>query len=398
MEQTPQANRVHIAIFGKTNSGKSTLLNTVTGQNVALTSDQKGTTTDPVYKPMEVVNIGPCIWVDTGGIDDDTVLGSQRVERTYQVMDKTDIAILVFRDGVDRIDQEWLAELRRRKTPTILVYNQPADQANSLEANSRSVQEMQARLKDRLIILDAKSGAGLDKLFLALEKTYQDLEEDRSICGSLVQAGDYVLLVMPQDIQAPKGRLILPQAQTIRELLDRKCLVQCVTRENVDLALDQMKTPPQLIITDSQLFGEIAKKKPETSLLTSFSVLFSRYKGDIETFLAGAKVLRQLDCKAKILIAEACSHKPLQEDIGRVKLPRLLKKKLGNDLDLDIVAGSDFPQDLRSYQLIIHCGACMFNRRHVMSRVARAKHQEVPITNYGLAIAALTGILDQVVY
>lgn len=451
MQSTPQANRIHIAIFGRTNSGKSTLLNTLTGQDTAMTSPERGTTTDPVYKAMEVAPLGACVWIDTAGIDDDTVLGGQRIERTRQVMDKTDMAVLLLRSRETDLEKEWLKELNRRKIPVIVLINveeqRPIRNRLLTEEESGVViapvmadkgpteaiipavidktpaapitlvqiekepeatltfyqaEQLAAEIKEMFgltpLLINAKTGQGLELFWDELVGQHRFLEKESSICGDLVRAGDSVLLVMPQDIQAPKGRLILPQVQTIRELLDRQCLVQCVTAENVSIALKQMKRPPHLIITDSQLFAQIAAIKPEESLLTSFSVLFSRYKGDIEAFLEGAKILKKLPPNAEILIAEACTHRPLQEDIGRVKLPRLLKQKLGSEIKLVITAGADFPQDLGGFDLIIHCGGCMFNRRHVMSRVARAKEQDVPITNYGIAIAALTGILDQIVY
>lgn len=396
MQNTPQANRIHISIFGRANAGKSTLLNAITGQNTALTSPERGTTTDPVYKAMEIAPLGACLLIDTAGIDDDTVLGEQRIERTRKIMDKTDIALLLLREENLIPEKEWMKELKNRKIPIIYVINQDG----SLE--KKEVEAMQQRLtreeKETAVVVNALTGEGLETLYIQLEKKYADLEQESSICGHLVEAGDNVLLVMPQDIQAPKGRLILPQVQTIRELLDRNCFVHCTGAENFIYAIRQLAKPPKLIITDSQLFAQVAKEKPEESLLTSFSVLFSRYKGDIEEFLAGAKCLKNLKAESRILIAEACTHKPLEEDIGRVKLPRLLRNKFGEKLKIEIVSGAEYPEDLSQYDLIIHCGACMFNRRHVLSRLARAKEQEIPITNYGVAIAALTGILEDVVY
>ena len=407
MQDTPQANRTHIAVFGRTNAGKSTFLNTMIGQDVAMTSPEKGTTTDPVYKAMEIAPLGPCVWIDTAGIDDDTVLGKERVARTRKIMDKTDVAVLVLRGNDLTSETEWLQELSRRKIPTVVVRNvddeeTPADEGQEKDLMRKVslgfLSEQMEIFSKAPIQVNAKTGKGKEAFFHALEESCRQLEKESSICGELVQAGDSVLLVMPQDIQAPKGRLILPQVQTIRELLDRGCLVQCVQMGNLAEALAQLKRPPRLIITDSQLFAEVAAQKPENSLLTSFSVLFSRSKGDIETFLQGAEVLKKLGADAKILIAEACTHRPLQEDIGRVKLPRLLRKRLGEGIEITVASGMDFPEDATGFDLIIHCGACMFNRRHVMSRVARAKEQGVPITNYGVAIATLTGILDQVVY
>lgn len=396
MHNTPQANRIHIAIFGRTNAGKSTLLNAITGQEVALTSSQRGTTTDAIYKAMEIAPLGPCLLIDTAGIDDDTVLGKQRVEIARKVMDKADLALLLLRDTDLSYEREWMAELKRRRIPMIFIINQ--DDTLSAE-DIRELEEVIYREEDEMPIkVNALTGAGMEQLFHKLEEKNHGLEKERSICGNLVEAGDNVLLVMPQDIQAPKGRLILPQVQTIRELLDRKCFVHCTVADNFTTALAQLARPPKLIITDSQLFAQIAAQKPEESLLTSFSVLFSRYKGDIDEFLAGANILRSLDENSKVLIAEACTHKPLEEDIGRVKLPRLLRTKISDRLQIEIVSGHEYPEDLTGYDLIIHCGSCMFNRRHVLTRVARAKEQQVPITNYGIAIAALTGILDDVVY
>lgn len=386
MEKTPKSNRIHIGIFGKTNAGKSSFLNRLCRQEISITSPERGTTTDPVSHAMEISPLGACVLIDTAGFDDQSTLGQLRIKKTRQVMEKVDVAILLLREQMD-IEQEWIAEWKRRKTPYLLIYNYEGETLPK-----------KAGLPENILYVNALTGEGFERFYQALEKIASPLEKENLICGDLVQAGDLVLLVMPQDIQAPKGRLILPQVQTIRELLDRQCLVQCVTGEQVEMVLDLLKIPPKLIITDSQIFAKVAAIKPESSMLTSFSVLFSKQKGDMEAFVEGAQRLRQLPEDAKILIAEACSHKPLQEDIGRVKLPRLLRQKLGSKLQIAIASGADFPEKLRDYDLIIHCGACMFHRKHVMSRVTEAKEQGVPITNYGLAIAALTGILDQISY
>lgn len=393
MQTTPNANRIHIAFFGKTNSGKSSLINAIAGHEVSIVSPISGTTTDPIQKAIEIHPIGACTLIDTAGFGDHSPLGTERLKRTESIIQKTDIAVILFCEEDTEEEKKWLELLQQKNIPIIPVINK-ADIIDSEKLKGEIKQEMHLEP----VVLSALKKQNLKEFFERLSTIAIQLEEETSICTHLVNQNDHVLLVMPQDIQAPKGRLILPQVQTIRDLLENRCVVTCVTLEQLPFALDSLKQPPSLIITDSQLFFEVYRQKPEQSSLTSFSVLFSRYKGDIEVFLKGAEILEVLSENAKILIAEACSHKPLQEDIGRVKLPRLLRKKFGENLSIDICSGNDFPEYLTDYDLIIHCGACMFNRSHVLSRIALAKERNIPITNYGIAIAKLSGILDKVVY
>ena len=400
---TPNANRLHIALFGKRNSGKSSLINALTGQDTALVSDTPGTTTDPVQKAMEIHGIGPCLFIDTPGFDDEGELGNRRIERTWKAVEKTDIALLLCAGGGSAEETgepdfteelHWLEQLKAKNIPTILLINKADIRKNTASLAIR----IKETFGSQPIPVSAKEKTGVELIRQAiLEKLPEDFDQ-QSITGNLVTEGDLVLLVMPQDIQAPKGRLILPQVQTIRELLDKKCLIMSCTTDKLRETLQALSRPPKLIITDSQVFKTVYEQKPEESKLTSFSVLFAGYKGDIRYYVKSASAIGSLTESSRVLIAEACTHAPLSEDIGRVKLPHLLRKRIGEKLSIDIVAGTDFPQDLTPYSLVIHCGACMFNRKYVLSRIERARLQNVPMTNYGVAIAFLNGILSQIEY
>ena len=388
--QTPASERVHIALLGRTNAGKSAMLNCLAKQDVAIVSDTPGTTTDPVQKPMELTGMGAVVIIDTPGLDDNTTLGKERMARTSKMLDRTDIAVVLFTDeGIDT-ELRIIEECRTREIPVIVALNQ-VDRITDRESLMARIEEA---TKLRAIATSTTTGEGIEALREAIINTRP--AEERLITEGFCKAGDRVLLVMPQDKSAPKGRLIQPQVQTIRELLDRGCIPICCTPDRMAEALAALATPPELIITDSQAFNEVYQLKPEASTLTSFSILFARYKGDIALFTEGVKALKGITEASRILIAEACSHTPQNEDIGRVKLPRLLCKKFGEGLTIDIVGGADYPEDLTPYDLVIHCGACMFNRKHVLSRVERARQQGVAITNYGVILAALTGILDRV--
>ncbi|WP_295156541.1 [FeFe] hydrogenase H-cluster maturation GTPase HydF [Selenomonas sp. AE3005] len=393
MLDTPRGTRLHIGLFGRRNSGKSSLINALTGQSVATVSAVPGTTTDPVYKAMEIKGLGPVVFIDTAGFDDEGDLGQLRVERTEQAARETDIALLLFSSADLTAETAWLKQLRQNKAKIIPVISRQDMLPDEGQALQAAVTEATGL---RPLIVSARTGRGLaalqEELLRALPEDYGEI----SITGDLCQAGDTVLLVMPQDIQAPKGRLILPQVQTLRELLDKGCQAMCCTTDRLAAALESLKTPPELIITDSQAFKEVYAHKPASSLLTSFSVLFAACKGDIACFMEGAERLAALPGSARILIAEACTHKPLHEDIGRVKLPRLLRQKLGDGISITVTSGKDFPPSVSGYDMAIHCGACMFNRQYVLSRVRACREQQVPMTNYGLAIAALLGILPMV--
>lgn len=394
LNHTPTANRLHIALFGRRNSGKSSLINALTGQNTALVSDTPGTTTDPVSKAMEIHGIGPCLFIDTPGFDDEGELGEMRISRTQEVIERTDIALLLCGDNDLKQEKQWMRQLKEKNIPVILILNK----ADILNQPETIAQRIENSCLQKPLVVSAKARTGTDAVRQAiLEKLPEDFGQ-QSITGNLVHEGDLVLLVMPQDIQAPKGRLILPQVQTLRELLDKKCPVMSCTTDQLDAALQVLARPPHLIITDSQVFQTVYEKKPSESKLTSFSVLMAGYKGDIPYYIEGASAIDRLTSRSRVLIAEACTHAPLSEDIGRVKLPRLLRKRIGEELQIDIVAGTDFPDDLTPYSLVIHCGACMFNRKYVLSRIDRARTQHVPMTNYGVAIAYLNGILDKITY
>ena len=391
LQTTPTANRLHIALFGRRNSGKSSLINALTGQDTALVSDIPGTTTDPVSKAMELHGIGPCVIIDTPGFDDEGTLGEMRIERTLKAIERTDIALLLCEANNLQEEAAWMQQLKAKNIPVILILNK-ADIRKDISSL------IEQELGQKPLLVSAKEKQGMEDIRLAiLEKLPQDFEQP-SITGDLVSENDLVLLVMPQDIQAPKGRLILPQVQTMRELLDKKCLIMSCTTDKLPQTLQALARPPKLIITDSQVFKTVYEQKPAESLLTSFSVLMAGYKGDIRQFVEGASAIDRLTENSRVLIAEACAHAPMTEDIGRVKIPRLLRKKIGEGLQIDMVSGSDFPKDLSGYDLIIHCGACMFNRKHVMNRLESASTQQIPMTNYGITLAHLMGILDKIVY
>ena len=394
LNNTPSANRLHVALFGRRNSGKSSLINALTGQDTALVSDIPGTTTDTVSKAMEIQGIGPCLFIDTPGFDDEGDLGEMRIIRTLKAIERTDIALLLCEDEAHEEEKKWMKQLEEKNIPVILLLNK----ADIRKDIASTLLRIEKDCGQKPLVISAKERTGIKKIHQAiLEKLPADFGQ-QTITGNLVKEGDLVLLVMPQDIQAPKGRLILPQVQTMRELLDKKCLVVSCTTDQIASTLQALSRPPKLIITDSQVFHTVYEQKPADSLLTSFSVLMAGYKGDIHYYIEGASAIDCLTPQSRVLIAEACTHAPATEDIGRVKLPRMLRKKIGEELQIDIVAGTDFPEDLTPYHLIIHCGACMFNRKYVLNRIDNARKQQIPMTNYGVAIAHLNGILDKIAY
>lgn len=406
LNETPSSNRLHIGIFGKTNSGKSAFINAFTKQEVSIVADVAGTTTDPVYKAMEVHPLGPCIIIDTAGFDDKTELGERRVEKTRLAAEKTELVVILFAgesvnhdlQGTSEIvfdlteELRWYYFFKEKKTPVLLVVNK----ADIREDSEALLAQIKKETGEEALLVSAKTGEGMDAVREALIRKIPENYGNQMITAELVGEEDLVLLVMPQDIQAPKGRLILPQVQTLRELLDKKCLVMSVTTDKLTKALATLVHPPKLIITDSQVFGYVYEHKPAESMLTSFSVLFAAYKGDLPYYVEGAKQIDALKPDSRVLIAECCTHAPLAEDIGREKIPKMLRKRFGETLSVDIVSGTDFPQDLSGYDLIIQCGACMFNRKYVMARIDRAREQQIPMTNYGVTIAHLTGILDKI--
>lgn len=394
LNETPRANRLHIGFFGKRNSGKSSLINAFTSQEISIVSDTPGTTTDPVYKSMEILPLGACVLIDTAGFDDIGELGEIRVEKTRLAAEKTDIAVVLVSGEDFSKEKDWYEYFKERKTPVLICVSK----SDTLSGKDEYVKRVKHEFGVSPITLSSYTKEGMEKFKEALMRSIPEDFEAASITGKLCGENDLVMLVMPQDIQAPKGRLILPQVQTIRELLDKKCVVVSCTTDKIDETLKTLSKPPKLIITDSQVFKTVYEKKPEESMLTSFSTLFAGYKGDISYYIEGANYILSLTEDSRVLIAECCTHAPLSEDIGREKLPRLLRKKIGQNLKIDFVSGSDFPEDLSCYDLVIQCGACMFNRKYVMSRIERAKKQGVKMSNYGVAIAGLNGILDKISY
>jgi len=402
LNDTPRANRLHIGIFGRRNAGKSSFINRLTGSDIAIVSDIAGTTADPVYKSMEIHPIGPCVLIDTAGYDDEGELGALRVAKTREAAEKCDIAILLLAPdrlpdagGKNTLDyeKEWASFFEERRTPWLCVLNKI-----DLLADDDEKTRLLRCLKSfalKVYPVCAHTGTGFQEFLQSLVEIPVDFEAP-SLTGHLVKAGDSVLLVMPQDIQAPKGRLILPQVQVMRDLLDIGAVITAVTAAGLPQALASLKTPPSLMITDSQVFAQVYALKPPQTRITSFSVIMARYKGDAKTFIEGATAIDRLTTDDRVLIAEACSHNALDGDIGRIKIPAMLKKRIGDALQIDIVSGPQFPEDLTPYSLVIHCGGCMFNRRHVLSRIVRAEKAGVPITNYGMVIAHITGILPHV--
>lgn len=390
MYNTPKSNRLHISIFGKRNAGKSSLINALTNQSLSVVSEIPGTTTDPVSKSMELLPLGPIVLIDTAGLDDSGLLGELRIEKTLKVIEKTDLGVLVFDACSNDLKNEltWYADLQKKKIPTIGVINK-IDLCNDnckLIKSNFNIPFVEISAKEKINI------SGLKKLLI--ENAPIDFEMP-TILGDIVNPKDKVVLVAPQDIQAPKGRLILPQVQIIRDILDNDALALTVKDTELLDILDSLKDEPSLIITDSQMFRKVNELIPEHLKLTSFSILMARYKGDLDLFIKGAKVINSLKPNDKILIAESCTHHALKGDIAREKLPLLLEKKVGGKLNIVNITGVDFPDNLSEYKLIIHCGACMFTRRQLLSRLEHVKEQNIPITNFGVALAELNGILDR---
>lgn len=391
MNDTPNSNRIHISIFGRTNAGKSSIINAIANQNVAIVSDKAGTTTDPVKKAIEINKIGACVIVDTAGFDDNGDLGLLRIEKTKKIAEKTDIALLVFDCNIKNNDYilelKWKNKLSEFGIPIIAVINKI-----DLNQNYKIVEQNIKEIFDiDCVSISVNKKINIDILIETIKNNISK-EDEISIVGHIIKEDDIVLLVMPQDIQAPKGRLILPQVQTIRDILDNKAIVIGATFDKFENALKSLNKPPKVIITDSQVFKEVEKLKPKESALTSFSVLFARYKGDEKIYKKGADFIDNLNKKSKILIAESCSHIPLEGDIGRVKIPNMLKNKFGFAFDIDYTTGEDFPSDLSKYDLIIHCGGCMGTRKHILNRIRLCERQNKPITNYGMAIAKINGV------
>jgi len=442
LNDTPRSNRVHIAIFGRRNAGKSSLINALAGQDVALVSDVPGTTTDPVYKAMELREVGPVVFIDTPGIDDEGKLGSARVSRTLKAINRADIAVLVVdaRAGFGDPEKKALEELGRRRVPVIGVLNkmdavggsrndslraltdslrefsemlvtnvspqgqygdQSADQSGGQSGGQAS--EMTGKISGEIfrqsgfVNVSALTGQGIKELLVRLSSVIKErkLEEEPSIVGDLLRPGDLVFLVIPIDVEAPRGRLILPQVQTIRDILDHNGVAVMTKVSELREALVTAGRLPRLVITDSQVFHQVDSIVPPEIPLTSFSILFARYKGSLDDLIEGASSLENLRPGDTVLIAEACTHHPVEDDIGRVKIPRWLQKKVGGELEFAWCRGVDYPDDLERFKVIVHCGGCMLNRKEMLSRIYAAKEAGVPITNYGMTIAYANGILKR---
>ena len=393
MNTAPRGLRIHIAVFGRTNAGKSSLINALTGQQVSIVSPLPGTTTDPVEKPLEIFPIGPCVLIDTAGLGDVTALGEAREARTLRVLEKTDLAVLVLGgEAWSDHDEALLTTCAERKLPVVVV----ANQQDRVPMHPTAVTALAAR-NLTAIATSAVTGAGIEDLRQAIiAKAPESLIAAPVICSDLVQPGGVVVLVVPIDKEAPKGRLILPQVQTIRDLLDGDAMSLVVKERELPEALARLRGDPDLVVTDSQAFLKVVADVPERVPVTSFSILMARAKGDLDTFAAGAAAIDDLKSGDRVLIAESCTHHAISDDIGTVKIPRWLRQYVGVDLKIEHAAGNDFPADLADFRLVIHCGACTTNRRQVLSRIARCRAAGVPITNYGIAIAATQGILDRV--
>ena len=397
MNQTPASERVHIGFFGKRNAGKSSVMNKVTGQELAVVSDVKGTTTDPVYKAMELLPLGPVVMMDTPGIDDEGELGGLRVKKSYQVLNKTDAAVLVIdgKAGMSGEDQALLERIRKKNIPSILVLNKrdlltEEEVCQTLSGLPEGYQEG----KDYLWV-SAQEGTGVQELKERLAVLASTEENQKKIVGDLLSPGDFVVLVVPIDKAAPKGRLILPQQQTIRDILDADAVSVVIKEDRLKETLESLGKKPRLVITDSQVFGRVSKDTPKELLLTSFSILFARYKGNLETVVEGARTLKKLKDGDKVLISEGCTHHRQCGDIGTEKLPAWIRKYTEKNLEFSFTSGTEFPDELGEYSLIVHCGGCMLNEREMKYRLSCAEDQGVPMTNYGIIIAYMNGILER---
>lgn len=388
LNQTPAAERIHIGIFGKRNAGKSSVINAITGQNLAIVSDVKGTTTDPVLKSMELLPLGPIVLIDTPGLDDVGELGALRIQKAYQMLNKTDIAVLVVDGsvGMTNEDQKILSRIKQKNIPYIIVYNK-SDLSSATPLNIQQEQPV--------IAVSAKNGYRIEELKEKIAGLLPKEQSAKKIVGDLLSPLDFVILVIPIDSAAPKGRLILPQQQTIRDILDAGAVSIIVKDTELKDTLAKLPAKPKLVITDSQAFEKVANEVPEDISLTSFSILFARYKGNLDTVRSGAKTLDQLKDGDTVLICEGCTHHRQCDDIGSVKLPRWILEHTKKDIHFTCTSGTEFPDDLSSYQLIIHCGGCMLNEREMKYRLRCAKDQNVPMTNYGTAIAHMKGILNR---
>ncbi|WP_430884588.1 [FeFe] hydrogenase H-cluster maturation GTPase HydF [Fusibacter sp. JL216-2] len=395
LNATPRGNRVHIALFGRRNAGKSSVINAITDQEIAIVSDVKGTTTDPVYKSMEILPIGPTVIIDTAGLDDFGELGELRKKKTIEVLSKTDVALVVIdaSQGVTEDDQFILDLIREKNIPQIIVLNKQ-DEAQSTEEDIEALKE---KYKVPVLPVSAANGKGIQSLKKAIASSLPEDEDKFRIIGDLIQPGDLVVLVTPIDKAAPKGRLILPQQQTIRDILESDAIAVVTKEHELKETLEKLGTKPKLVVTDSQAFLKVSADTPKDIPLTSFSILFARHKGDLNELIAGAKAIRSLKDGDKVLVSEGCTHHRQADDIGRVKIPRWIRQMTGKQIDFEYTSGTQFTEDIERYSLIVHCGACMLNKTAMHYRINQAKHFGVPIVNYGVLIAHVQGIIDRAI-
>jgi len=399
LNEAPRGVRVHLALFGKRNTGKSSVINAITGQETAIVSEVKGTTTDPVYKTMEILPIGPCVIIDTAGIDDVGELGELRIQKTLEIVDITDVALLIvdINEGIDDDDRFIIEKFKEKEKPLVVVLNKmdfiKNDDYNG--GHQRIVRSLQEELNTPVVAVSALKKQGIKELKNAIISVISEEEDKFKIVGDLINPGDFVVLVTPIDKAAPKGRLILPQQQTIRDILESDAMAIVTKEYELRETLGNLAKKPKLVITDSQVFLKVAADTPKDILMTSFSILFARQKGDLTEFLKGAKAIEKLKDGDKVLIAEGCTHHRQSDDIGSVKIPRWIRQRTGKQIEFEFSAGATFTDDIKKYALIVHCGACMMNRTGMLSRIKRSKDLNVPIVNYGILIAYVQGLLPR---
>lgn len=399
LNNVPSSERTHIGIFGKRNAGKSSVINAITGQNLAIVSDIKGTTTDPVLKSMELLPLGPVVLIDTPGLDDEGDLGHLRIQKAYQILNKTDIALLVIDGtaGMTAEDYQILDRIRAKNIPYLIVFNKAdlAPDADTSDTDTSNADTSDTADAANVIWVSTVTGLHIQELKERLATLLPDEDSGKTILGDLIRPSDFIVLVVPIDKAAPKGRLILPQQQTIRDILDHNAISIVVKETDLKHTLETLGKKPALVITDSQVFDKAAADTPSDIPLTSFSILFARYKGNLKTLVDGARMLRHLENGDKILISEGCTHHRQCDDIGTVKLPRLIRNYTGKELEFEFTSGTEFPFSLEKYRLIVHCGGCMLNEREMKYRIRCAEDAGIPITNYGTAIACMKGILER---
>ena len=399
LNNVPSSERTHIGIFGKRNAGKSSVINTITGQSLAIVSDIKGTTTDPVLKSMELLPLGPVVLIDTPGLDDEGDLGHLRIQKAYQILNKTDIALLVIDGtaGMTAEDYQILDRIRAKNIPYLIVFNKAdlAPDADTSDTDTSNADTSDTADAANVIWVSTVTGLHIQELKERLATLLPDEDSGKTILGDLIRPSDFIVLVVPIDKAAPKGRLILPQQQTIRDILDHNAISIVVKETDLKHTLETLGKKPALVITDSQVFDKAAADTPSNIPLTSFSILFARYKGNLKTLVDGARMLRHLENGDKILISEGCTHHRQCDDIGTVKLPRLIRNYTGKELEFEFTSGTEFPFSLEKYRLIVHCGGCMLNEREMKYRIRCAEDAGIPITNYGTAIACMKGILER---